>query len=301
MRTKLQLVALVIAALCFFSVGMSGCVSNTTPATPTYQFTTGTAPPQAVSDLIRYGTAVLLINQRNCTACEEANPKFADLQTRYNDTNVRFATFYINDNTTSPRVARAYAVNVTPTVLVVREDGAFAKFVPPLPYPSDAGIDFNAVKSAIDEAQKWQSLNPTATAATPTPAADLSSYYNKYWESGNGIVERPFTKSTNARGNDVYKGVVRSTAQSQSMDFTLVVELTNTKDQAVQLYDKAIADRLNEGFTARPDWVAKWNATYKWPTAQIWMGQRGSQQYYVMYRYAPYPVDSWELTTEALY
>ena len=85
MRTKLQLVALSMVALCLLSVGMSGCVSPT-PATSTDQFTTGTAPPQAVSDLLRHGgTAVLLINQANCPPCDEENPKFADLQMQYKE------------------------------------------------------------------------------------------------------------------------------------------------------------------------------------------------------------------------
>ena len=39
------------------------------------------------------------------------------------------------------------------------------------------------------------------------PFADFSSYFGELWESHIAIVVRPFTKSTNARGNDVYKGV----------------------------------------------------------------------------------------------
>ena len=121
MRTKLRLVALSLAALCLLSVGMSGCVS-TTPATSTSQFTIGTTPPQAVSDLLRHGTAVLLINQNHCQSCDDENPKFVDLQTQYKNTNVRFATFNIDDNITSQRVARAYNVTGTPTILVIREE-----------------------------------------------------------------------------------------------------------------------------------------------------------------------------------
>jgi hypothetical protein len=118
--------------------------------------------------LLSHGTCVLLINQNNCRGCDDENPKFADLQALYKDTNVRFATFNVDNNVTYARVARTYAVNGTPTILVIREDGAFATFTVPPPYPTNALIDLNTVKSAIDDAQKWHSLNPTATVVAPT-------------------------------------------------------------------------------------------------------------------------------------
>jgi hypothetical protein len=56
------------------------------------------------------------------------------------------------------------------------------------------------------------SPSPTAAATSPTPAAnaDYSSYFGTAWTSGNAIVMQPFTKGTNERGNDVYKGVTRN-------------------------------------------------------------------------------------------
>ena len=298
MRTKLQLVALSLAALCFLSVGTSGCVSNTTPANPTSQFTTGTTPPQAVSDMIRYGTAVLLINQHNCTACDEANPKFVDLQMQYKDTDVRFATFDVDDNITSVKVALAYAVNETPTILVIREDGAVAKFFPPPPYPTEVGIDFNAVKSAIDEAQKWQSLNPTPSVTpTPTPPADYSSVLNSKVESGNFIMTRPFTKSTNERGNDVYKGVGRNATLPGSTDVTLVYELTNTQAEAKQVYDKMVATKLQQGYILNPTAVAE-NKAASPSWVDVWYGTYGSNWSACSYGYGP-EVHSWTVIQQS--
>lgn len=293
-------VAAIIVLVMVALLSLAGCVSNTTPATPTYQFTTGTAPPQAVSDLLRYGTAVLLINQRNCTACEEANPKFADLQTQYKDTDVRFATFNVNDNSTSAHVALAYAVNSTPTMLIIRKDGAFAKITVPPPYPSTALIDLNTVKSAIDDAQKWQSLNPTATVATPTPSADYSSYFNTAFTSGNAIVVQPFTKGTNNRGNAVYKGVTRNSSLPASQAMTNVIELTQSQADAKQLYDQTVAQKLSEGFTAQPNAAALFKAGYPFYT-EVWIGvsQQTGQVFYVMYYSDSHISPSWLFMTEA--
>jgi thiol-disulfide isomerase/thioredoxin len=295
MRTKFQLVALSMVALCLLSVGMSGCVS-TTPATSTTQFTTGTAPPQAVSDLLKRGTAVLLINQNNCPACYEEDPKFADFQTQYKDANVRFATFYVDNNAAASRVAQAYNVTGTPTILVIREDGAFAK-LEGAPYPSNGLIDLNAVKSAIDDAQKWRSDNPQATVAKPTLSADYSSYFDKLWESGIAIVDRPFTKSTNMRGNDVYKGMTRNASLPESMKTTTVVELTKSQAEAKQLYDQTVAQKTNEGFTLRPDWVADTKASYP-NLIEYWAGGYYGRQFFISYSYDSY-VASWLFVTQA--
>ena len=284
MRTKLQLVALSMVALCLLSVGMSGCVS-TTPATSTTQFTTGTAPPRAVSDLLRHGTAVLLINQHNCPDCDEENPKFADLQPQYKDTNVTFATFYVDDNGTSLRVAQAYAVNVTPTILVVRDDGAFAKLLP-APYPSTAQIDSNTVKSAIDDAQKWQSLNPTATVAPPI---DYSSHYNTGYGSG-AVIVTPFYLMTSARGNDLYVGVVRNFSQ-QSAHNTITLEHCTSEAQAAQIYQKAVTDATNEGYVARA-------TAYPFPAVQGWQGDRGLSFKSVAYYQDPHVGNAWVVETQ---
>ena len=113
------------------------------------------------------------------------------------------------------------------------------------------------------------------------------------------IVERQFTKSTNERGNDVYMGVMRNATLSQSnAGVTTVMELTKSQAEAKQLYDKYVADKLNEGFTPRQDWIAAMKASDTGNYTNIWVGQNGLQQFYVLYRYNP-AVISWELTTEA--
>ncbi len=84
---------------------------------------------------------------------------------------------------------------------------------------------------------------PIPAVSTPTPPADYSSYYNKLWERSGFIVERQFTKSTNARGNDVYMGIMRNTSLPQGRGVTTVIELTSSKAQSRQLYDKAVDDK----------------------------------------------------------
>ena len=89
------------------------------------------------------------------------------------------------------------------------------------------------------------SPSPTPT-ATPTiaPPIDYSSVLTGSVESGNYIVTRPFTKSTNERGNDVYKGVGMNATLSGSKDVTLVFELTGTKAEAKQVYDQIVATKI---------------------------------------------------------
>ena len=132
------------------------------------------------------------------------------------------------------------------------------------------------------------------SAGTSLPA-DYSSYYNRLWEGSGMIVDRPFSKSTSVRGNDVYMGIIRNATQPQAVGITTVEELTKSQNESKQLYDQYIASRLNEGFTLRPDWVARLNASgYN----EVWSGQNGAHEFTVMYRYFP-PVQSWEVTTEA--
>jgi thiol-disulfide isomerase/thioredoxin len=284
MRTKLQLVALSLAALCLLSVEMSGCVS-TTPATSTYQFTTGTAPPRVVSDLLRHGTAVLLINQYGCPPCDEENPKFADLQAQYKDANVSFATFNIGDNVTSRVVARAYKVNVTPIIFVIREDGAFAKLNGTL--SSNGLIDLNTVKSAIDDAQKWQSLNPTATVATP----DYSSHYNTIYSTYNVIVT-PFSLTTSANGNDLYVGVNRNFSRQSAN--TITFELCTSEAQAAQIYQKTVTDATNAGYVARATVPSGFSA----PAVQAWQGDYGYKYKMVAYYQDPSVGNAWVVETQ---
>ncbi len=131
----------ILAVVCLLSVGMSGCISQSG-----YEFKSGITPPKAVSDLMKNGTVILFITQNNCPTCEQVRPMIADLQKQYNGTNVTFATFNIDNNTTSSNVGRVYGVSATPTTVVLRKDGAAAIFV--------GVFDENTVKSAIEDTRK---------------------------------------------------------------------------------------------------------------------------------------------------
>jgi thiol-disulfide isomerase/thioredoxin len=131
----------IVAALCLLSVSMSGCISQSG-----YEFKGGITPPKVVSDLMKNGTVVLFFTQNNCPACEQTIPKITDLQKQYNGTNVTFATFNIDNSTTSRNAGQVYGVSATPTTVVLRKDGAAAIFV--------GVFDENTVKSAIEDARK---------------------------------------------------------------------------------------------------------------------------------------------------
>lgn len=132
----------VVAALCLLCVGMSGCASISSGG---YEFKSGITPPTAVSDLMQNRTVIVFITQNNCPACEQTQPLIAGLQSQYNRTNVTFANFNIDKNTTSQNVGKAYGVTATPTTVVLRKDGAAAIFV--------GVFDPSTVKSAIDDAR----------------------------------------------------------------------------------------------------------------------------------------------------
>jgi len=133
---------------------------------------------------------------------------------------------------------------------------------------------------------------------TATPPADLSSYFGKALEGGNAIVVRPFTKSTNERGNDVYKGITKNSSKSGSLEMTTVIELTRSKGETKQLFDKMVAQKINEGFTPRPDWIAASKAESPNLT-DAWYGQQyGSGEFFVVYYYDSY-ASSWLFLTEA--
>ncbi len=140
-KASVQYIA-VVAVLCLLGVAMSGCISQAG-----YTFKSGITPPKEVSDLMKNRTVILFMTQNNCPDCEQAKPRIADLQTQYNGTNVTFVTFNIDNNVTSKNIGQTYGVRATPTIIVLRHDGAFASFV---------GSDFSLsdMKSAIADAQK---------------------------------------------------------------------------------------------------------------------------------------------------
>jgi hypothetical protein len=93
-------------------------------------------------------------------------------------------------------------------------------------------------------------------------------------------------------------GVMRNTSLPESYKVTTVEELMKSKAEAKQVYDKSIADKSNEGFVYRSDWVAQLTGD---PTKVkydgLWAGSLGTRVFAAMYYYNP-QVNSWELTTE---
>jgi hypothetical protein len=90
-------------------------------------------------------------------------------------------------------------------------------------------------------------------------------------------------------------GVMRNTSLSQGV--TTVIELTKSKAEAKQLFDKAVPDKLNEGFTYRSDWVTQLTGSDSRKVDGIWAGQLGLRQTELIYVYNP-AVSSYEFTTE---
>lgn len=111
---------------------------------------------------------------------------------------------------------------------------------------------------------------------------------------------QPFTKSTNDRGDDVYKGIARNSSLPESAGMTIVAELTNSQDAAMSLYNQTVAQKINEGFSARPDYAAAYKAEFPYVT-EVWVGvsQQTGQQFYVLYYYDSNVSPSWVFTTEA--
>lgn len=128
------------------------------------------------------------------------------------------------------------------------------------------------------------SPTPTQTATTPTPSADLSSYLTNASESGNFIMERPFTKSINERGNDVYKGVGRNATLPGSSSVTVVVEVTKSQAEAKQLHDSQVSGKLSEGYTPDPTAAAKYQANNP-GTVAAWAGTYGADNFLCYYYY----------------
>jgi hypothetical protein len=129
------------------------------------------------------------------------------------------------------------------------------------------------------------SPTPTPTpSSTSTSSTDLSSYFQNYFESGNSIIERPFTKSTNERGNDVYKGVGRNASLPGSKSVTIVVEVTKSEAEAKQVHDSQVSEKLNQGYTPDPTDAAQWQ-TNNPGTVAVWIGYYGDSYYNCYYIY----------------
>ncbi|MEI7827620.1 MAG: thioredoxin family protein [Euryarchaeota archaeon] len=168
LRSSKRYVA-IVAALCLLCVGMSGCTSISSGG---YEFKSGFLHPQEINDLIKNRTVVLVITKNNCPDCDTMKPIIDDLKSQLNGTNVTlqgttaskqstnatkqatklaFVEVNIDNNTRSLQIGSLYsqsAVIQTPTIVVIRSDGAIAVWKGP--------IDESTLKSAIEDAQKWK-------------------------------------------------------------------------------------------------------------------------------------------------
>jgi hypothetical protein len=115
------------------------------------------------------------------------------------------------------------------------------------------------------------STTTSTTTSTPiqTPA-DYSSALTRQLESYNFIMEQPFTKSTNTRGNDVYKGVARNATVPGSKNVTFVIEKTKSKAEAKNVYNATVAAKLKEGYKANRTKAAAYEATKAYE--EVWVG-----------------------------
>jgi hypothetical protein len=302
MSKRLQAIITLILTLCFLSVGMGGCVTNT----QSYEFKTGVNHDKVVSGMMKnVSSTVVLFIYHNCTRCEGLKLKMEDLQSQMQGVGDKdlckvrrtlppppFAVFLYEDIDVSSwglEIAKNYNVQQLPTIIVTRGDGAIATFI-----PTQNELDTSSIKSAIEESLKWQQTHPTLIpkAVTPNPPADYSSYLTSSWESGSFIIERAFTKSISERGNDVYKGIGRNASKPGSKSVTIVIELTKSKNESKQLYDNYVGLRLSEGYAPRPDWGVG---------PDNWVGQQYSSGYEfrVSYDYR-YDILSWEVTMQAI-
>jgi hypothetical protein len=120
----------------------------------------------------------------------------------------------------------------------------------------------------------------TTSTATSTPA-DYSSALTKQLESYNFIMERPFTMSTNARGNDVYTGVGRNATVPGSENVTFVIEKMKSKAEAKNVYNATVAAKLKEGYKANNTSAAAYKATKAYE--EVWVGNHSANWFMCNY------------------
>ena len=140
----------------------------------------------------------------------------------------------------------------------------------------------------------------TYTASSPTPIAssDYASYFDRLYSGGTAMIKQPFTKGMNDRGNAVFKAVTKNSSATGNYQYAVVIELTQSQSAAKQLYDKTVAQKLSEGFTARPNDAASWKASFP-EYKEVWVGSSNGDLFYVMYSNNPNVSPSWLVTTEA--
>jgi thiol-disulfide isomerase/thioredoxin len=186
--------AILIAVMLFASIAaILFAFGLFTPAKPAYEFKIGVNHPQEISDLMKNGTVVLFFTMNNCPPCDNMTPIMTDLQSQFKGTDVTFAAFNIQGNTTSEKMGRNYGITVVPTVMAIRGDGAVATFT---------GVtDISSIKGAIEEAQKWQSPN-AATQHDAFLEKLLAAVKNDAYSNSNATIkawELTWINSTSAR------------------------------------------------------------------------------------------------------
>jgi len=134
-------IAAVIAVLGVLSVCISGCISQSG-----YEFVGGVSHPKEINDLLKNGTVVLFFWKNNCPDCDKMKPTLTNLEGQYKGTNVTIIRINIEQNAKNKDIGKNYGVTATPTTIVIRGDGAIAKFVGP--------TEENTLKSAIEDARK---------------------------------------------------------------------------------------------------------------------------------------------------
>jgi hypothetical protein len=163
-------------------------------------------------------------------------------------------------------------------------------------------ITLLSVAGCINIVSPSATPTPTSTpTSTPTPPVDYSSALDKLFESGNAIMERDFTKSTNERGNDVYKGVLRNATLPGSQSVTVVIETTKSQAEAKQVYDMATRDKLNIGYTADPTGAADFKAlgcSGFQSCIEVWAGNSGANHFLCYYGYIS-TVHGWAVTEQS--
>lgn len=154
-KRRLIIAALIVVIIAASSFSAFFAYRLFAPA-PTYEFKTGINHPAVISNLLKNGTVVVLyFSMNNCPPCDEMPPKIADLQSQYKGTEVTILTLNVSDNATALQLARNYGIQSIPQVFVIRPDGAVAN-VTSENYPY---IDFNVIRSAIEDARHGNSSN----------------------------------------------------------------------------------------------------------------------------------------------
>jgi hypothetical protein len=125
------------------------------------------------------------------------------------------------------------------------------------------------------------STTSTTTSTTTKTTADYSSTLTELYESFNLTMVRPFTKSTNARGNDVYTGVGRNATVPGSSNVTFVIEKTKSKAEAKNVYNATVAAKLKEGYKANRTQAATYKATSAYE--EVWVGNYSAKWFVCNY------------------